>query len=153
MSENIWDKWDATINGEQIKRELEDLENQPKERKEVPKGRYEVRIKEIFLKESKSGKPMVTAYIRVISEGEYKGQTIFMNQCIDTHHGVHHCNEFLRSLKSDCPVAWTGKYGEYAAMLAEVVKDINDRGLEYQLNYTEEKGYDKYIIEQVFNND
>lgn len=153
MSENIWDKWDATGKGEQIKRELEELENAPKERKDVPKGRYEVRIKDIFLKESKSGKPMVTAYIRVISEGDYKGQTIFMHQLIDNQYGVHHCNEFLRSLKSDCPVAWTGKYSEYAAMLAEVVKDINQRGLEYQLNYTEENGYDKYIIEQVFNND
>lgn len=150
---NSFDKWDTEFNTEALAAEIEDLQNNKTERKEVTPGTYEVAITKLYLTETKTtGKPMVSCWFKVLA-GEFKGNLIFMNRVIDNKYAIHHCNEFLRSLKTSIPVKFTG-FNAYNLMLIDIKGEIDERKLEYQLNYEiDKKGYGQYTIENCFEND
>ena len=102
----MFEKWNKNMDVEGIRKDLTDIESNKKEYKEVPCDVYEVEITKLFLDESKnSGLPMMKVWFKVVSDGEYKNQLIFMNQMLMNKdgkmNGLHWANEFLRSLKSE----------------------------------------------------
>lgn len=127
--------------------------NETHERKEVPHGTYEVAIEKLELTTTKtSGKPMLSAWFRILSEGEYNNQMIFMNQVVSQGFQVHIANEFLKSIAvgDDAPDVTFESYSQYAQLIMDIAEYIDDRN-EYALAYGENaKGYDTFDITEVF---
>ncbi len=147
---NIWEKFDKAVDVEGLKKDAQEVAENKQNFKEVPDGKYEVKIEKMELKESKSGRPMVSIWMKILS-GEYKGQLIFYNQVIDMGFGLHNANEFLRSLDSGIDVKFES-FGQYNDLLMDIHEAI-DETLEYGLEYgTNSKGYNTYEITDVFEN-
>ena len=74
-----------------------------------------------------------------------------MNQLLDAAFKIHIANEFLRSLDTCVEVKFDGDFNHYAATIKNVYSDLTADGLEYQLNYYQnKKGFDEFKIEEVF---
>ena len=150
-----FEKFDAMVDLEGLKADIaaaSDGSNSG-ERKEVPHGTYEVAIEKLELTTTKtSGKPMVTCWFRVLSEGEYLGQMIFMNQVVSQGFQIHLANEFLKSIADapDAPKVTFESFSQYAQLIMDIAEYIDGR-FEYALHYGENtKGYDTFEIEEIF---
>ena len=96
-----------------------------REYKDVPHGKYEVRISKLELTEAKrSGNPMVTCWMQVVSDGDYKGKMIFMNQVVTQGFQIHLANDFLRSLESGIDVQFDD-FEQYADLLMDIAEEID----------------------------
>lgn len=142
-----YSKWDQMYNQDQIQKEI----NEAKERnfKEVPLGTYDVKVEKLELVSTKEkGLPMLSCWFS-ITNGEYKGQKIFMNQMLNTGLGIHLANEFLKSLDSGLEIEFIS-YSDYDELLLDVHEAI-DGQLEYSLEYGKTaKGYNTYKIKEIF---
>lgn len=121
--------------------------------KDVPHGSYEVAIDKLELTETKkTGKPMASCWMKIVSDGEFKGQRIFMNQVITQGFQIHIMNAFLRSLLpdgSDIDVEFTS-YAEYNDLLLDIAEYVDGK-FEYGLEYGENsKGFDIFQITDIF---
>ena len=145
---NIWDEFDKAIDTEALAEAVKNGgENQSY--KEVPTGTYEVSIEKMEPKKSKSGRPMVSIWFKIVSEGEYKGSMLFWNQVIDNQVGVGVLNDFLRSLGTGMEIEFKN-YKQYADLIMDLHEDIYGR-FEYALTYSvNNKGYSVYKIEEIF---
>lgn len=155
---NMFKKWNQQMDTEAIRNDLADIEANKKEYKEVPCDKYEVEITKLFLDASKnSGLPLLKVWFKIVA-GEYKGQMIFMNQCLVSNSGnmfgLHNANEFLKSLKTSLPVSFV-EWEAYATLLEDIKEELDQRKMTFQLNYGKAKKGDfkTYTIEQVFDNE
>lgn len=154
MSENLFDKFNGMFDMDGLKSDIADAASNNMERVEVPEGDYEVKVTKLELgatgENSKTpGMPMAKVWFKIISEGAYKGQMIFMNQMLTTGFGIHKMNEFLTSLQTDAEVSFEN-FTQYANLMAQVFGKIDGRG-EYQLSYGKNnKGYSTYTIVKRF---
>ena len=148
MNTSIFDKFDKMVDVEGLKQDAKDAAENKMEFKEVPEGRYEVKIDKMELTESKKGRPMLTVWMKIL-EGEYKGQLIFYNQVVDIGFGLHNANEFLRSLDSGLDVTFENfnQYGNLIMDIHEAIDGVLEYGLKYGKN---SKGYNTYEITDVF---
>lgn len=157
MANNKFAKWNKDMDVEGMRKDLSEINDNKKEYKEVPHDVYEVSITKLFLDESqKTGLPVLKAWFK-ITAGEYKSQIIFMYQTLVSKDGglfgLHVANNFLKSLKTDCPVAWVD-WVQYDELLEEIMNEIKSRKLTFQLNYAKGKkgDFSTYTIEDVFDN-
>lgn len=162
---NIFDKWDQSIDNEGLQNDVaEAAQNGSGNFEEVPHGTYEVAIKQMELKPSKKGDPMVSIWFKVVSDN-HKNGIIFFNQVVTQGFQIHIVNEMLRKLVSEAGRkgdkiveqldAWfTSKsekftYGGYKELILDVF-EITD-GFEYGLKYTKGKNdFSNYEITDVF---
>ena len=148
--DNIFDKFNQAYGGQELAKEVDEITKNGGSGENVPYGRYEVRIEKLELIESKSKKPMLTVWFKVIA-GTQKDRIIFMNQLLDAAFKIHIANEFLKSLDTSVEVKFDGDFNHYAATIKNVYSDLTVDGLEYQLNYYQnKKGFDEFKIEEVF---
>lgn len=142
-------KFDKQVDLEGLKQDIMDAEeNGGGDFKEVPHGKYEVAITKLELTESKKGDPMVSVWFKV-TNGEYKGSLIFMNQVITQGFQIHIADEFLRSLETTVDVQFES-YSQYAEMLANIFEEIEDK-VEFVLDYGEnKKGFNTFEIIDSF---
>lgn len=142
-------KFDKQVDLEGLKQDIMDAEeNGGGDFKEVPHGKYEVAITKLELTESKKGDPMVRVWFKV-TNGEYKGSLIFMNQIITQGFQIHIADEFLRSLETAVDVQFES-YSQYAEMLADIFEEIEDK-VEFVLDYDEnKKGFNTFEIIDSF---
>ncbi len=149
MANNIWDQFDKAVDTAALADEVKNSANGGSYR-DVPEGKYEVSIDKLELTASKSGKPMVSVWFKVLS-GEYKGSRMFMNQVVEQAFQIHSMNEFLRSLDSGKDVEFVS-YRQYGNLLMDIMEAIDgylDYGIRY---YTNKKGYPVYEVEEVLEN-
>ena len=150
-----FEKFDEMVDLDGLKADIAAASNggSGAERKDVPHGTYEVEIEKLELTTTKtSGKPMITCWFRVLSEGEYLGQMIFMNQVVSQGFQIHLVNEFLRSIADapDAPTITFESYSQYAQLIMDVAEYIDGK-FEYALHYGQTpKGYDTFEIEEIF---
>jgi len=154
MSKDLFSKWDEAIDTEGLAKDVaEAAENGGGTFKEVPHDTYEVAIDKMELKASKAGDPMVSIWFKIVSEGEYKGSLIFMNQVITKGFQIHIVDELLRTLTSECenaPVIEFKNYKQYNELLMDVAEAIDGK-FEYALKYDEnKKGFNTFEIKEVF---
>ncbi len=149
MANNIWDEFDNALDVEGMQKDIKDAQENTFERKEVPVGQYEVAINKLELTTSKNNDPMFCAWMKILSEGEYKGQMLFMNQVITLGFQIHNVNEFLRSLDTGINIEFV-KYSQYAKLIEEVKDAIDKAKLEYGIEYGENKGFKTFRITDVF---
>ena len=131
---------------------MEDIENAAKDGgngdfKEVPLGDYEVSIDKLELGVSKKGSPMLICWFKILN-GEYKNSRLFMNQVMTSGNGIHHANEFLRSLDSGIDIKFMS-FKQYEQLVMDVAEEIGN--LEYAVKYGEtNKGFKTFEITDVF---
>lgn len=150
---NIFEKFNKSVDLDNLKKDIKDAEENGGNYKEVPHGYYEVSIDKLELKETKEAKsPMVTIWFNVVT-GDYKGSKIFMNQVITLGFQIHIVNELLRKLVEQCddaPVIEFVDYLQYAELLMDVSECIQEN-FEYALKYSKNKsGFDTFEITDVF---
>ena len=162
---DIFSKWDEAIDNEGLQNDVaEASKNNTGSFEEVPHGNYEVAIKQMELKASKKGDPMVSVWFKVV-EGPHKNGIIFFNQVVTQGFQIHIVNELLRKMVSEAGDkgadiitqldAWfTSKtqrftYSGYSNLILDVF-EISD-GFEYGLKYTKGKNdFSNYEITEVF---
>lgn len=155
MEKNIFAQWDNAVDVEGLQKDIQAAaENGGGNFKEVPHGKYEVSIEKMELKATKEkNNPMVSVWMKIVSEGEYEGSMIFMNQVITQGFQIHIVNEFLRSLIQKCTNAPAVEFKSYA-QYAELLMDIHEliaESFEYGLKYGQtKKGFDTFEITDVF---
>ena len=148
MSMDVWAKFDQVVDTEGLKKDVKEVAENKIDYKEVPEGRYEVKIEKMELRQSKTGRPMVTFWFKIL-QGEYNNQYIFWNQVVDMGFGLHKVNEFLRSLDSGLEVQFEN-FTQYGNLLMDIHEAIDGK-LEYGLKYSKNsKGYDEFEITDVF---
>ena len=147
---SIWEKWDQKIDTAGLKDDVKKAAENKPEFKEVPKGKYEVKITKLELKASKKADdPMLACWMKVIT-GKYKSQHIFYYQMLTTGFGIHVANDFLRSLESGVEIDFDN-FKQYNDMLMDIMEAIEAEKLEYVLDYGEnDKGFKTFKIEDVF---
>jgi hypothetical protein len=155
MGETMFDKFNAMVDVEGLKKDVAEAATSTGEFVEVPKGDYEVKVVKIELGEtgerSKTpGMPMAKVWFEVVA-GDYKGQKIFMNQMLTSGFGIHKFNEFMTSLESGIPVVFEN-FEQYADLMKQVFNEIDGKG-EYQLAYAanpKNANFSEYNIVQRF---
>lgn len=148
-------KFDKMVDIDGLKKDIAEAEGNGggADFKDVPHGRYEVAVDKLELTETKkTGKPMASCWMKIVSDGEFKGQRIFMNQVITQGFQIHIMNAFLRSLLpegSGIDVEFTS-YAGYNDLLLDIAEYIGGKfeyGLEYGVN---NKGFDTFLITDIF---
>ena len=154
-NKNIFAQWDNAVDMEGLQKDIQEAkENGGGNFKEVPHGKYEVSIEKMELKATKEKqKPMVSIWMKIVGDSEFKNSLIFMNQVITEGFQIHIVNEFLRSLVQDCadaPVVEFKSYSQYANLLMDIHELIAD-SFEYGVDYGQtKKGFDTFEITDVF---
>lgn len=152
-----WSKFDKNVDIEALEADVKEVEeNGGGNFEPIPDGQYEVEVEVMELVTSKAGDPMLKIWFKVL-EGEYEGQRIFYNKVMQPQNDrafglqVHQNNEMLRALW-DCKkddVKFTG-FEDYADLVLDIHEDIEGK-FEYLLKKeTDDKGYDQFEIEEVF---
>lgn len=140
---SIFEKFDKQIDTKGLKEDIKSASTN--DFVDVPTGDYEVKVAKAELKESKSGKPMLSVWFKILS-GEFKGQTIFMNQVVMSGFQFHIANDFIRSLDFDIDFENYVQYAEAIEEFAEAVQDV-----EFALEYGENsKGFSTYKVTEIF---
>lgn len=153
-NKNLFSQWDKAFGGDDIQKRIDDAAKGNGDFKEVDHGKYEVSVQKLELTATKEKKnPMVSVWFKIVSDCEFKGSLIFMNQVITEPFQIHIVNEFLRDLLKECasaPVVEFKTYAQYADLLMDVHELIADN-FEYALDYGKnKKGFDTYKITEVY---
>ena len=150
---NVIDELKAVVNEEELKKEIAEAEKRSKEAQDpVPHDTYDVKIEKMEVTKTKKEppRPMLSVQFKVLS-GKHKNRLIFMNQMLNSGYGVVIANGFLRSLDSDIENKDI-RYDDivqYNDLVLDIMENI-DGNLEYELEYTEKKGYDNFKIKEVY---
>ena len=150
---DIFAKWDEAIDTEGLQKDVaEAAQNGSGNYEEVPHGTYEVAIKQMELKASKKGDPMVSIWFKVV-DGPHKNGIIFFNHVITQGFQIHIVNELLRKMVSEAgrkaPEIEFKSYKQYNDLILDVF-EITD-SFEYGLKYTKGKNdFSNYEITDVF---
>lgn len=143
-------KYDKMVDLEGLQADVKEAMENGGEFKDAPHGTYEVQIEKLELGMSKSDKPMIKIWYKIL-EGEYKNNKIFHNQLVDTGQKIHIAKQLLDSFSEDEKPIEFETYQQYAEDIDELKKYIDDNKLEYSLEYSKNKnGYDTYRILEVF---
>ena len=149
---SIFDKWDKKVDSKALSEDIKNVEKNGGlgEFAEVPTGRYEIRIEDMELKESKSGHPMFVCKMRILA-GEFENKLLFYNQVITKGFQIALVNKFLRSLETGIDIDSFIGYREYNNLIMDIHEAIDDAGLEYMIEYSKnKKDYPIYTIKEVF---
>lgn len=142
-----WEEFDKQVDLDGLK---EDIENGTSgDYKEVPHGNYEVAITKLELTTSKKDDPMVSIWFKIVSDCDYKGSLIFMNQVVTKGFQLHIVKDFLKSLETGIDIDFKS-YAQFANLLLDVFEAVNGN-FEYGLKYGKtEKGFNTFEITDVF---
>lgn len=142
-------KFDKMMDLDGLKKDVAEAEENGGngEYKEVPHGTYEVSIDKMELTESKSHKPMVSIWFKILA-GEFKNSRLFFNQVIEQGLQISIVKKFLKSLDTDLEIDFES-YSQFAQLLMDVNEAIDGK-LEYEVKYEDNKGFAKYTITDVF---
>lgn len=121
---------------------------------EVTHGSYEVKVEKLEGKVSKSGKPMLSIWFKIIAGDKFKGSIIFYNQVLTTGFGIHLANEMMKKLtRNELDEIEFKDFSQYEELMETVFEYIQNRKYEYALKYSaNEKNpkFNNYEIMEVF---
>ena len=145
-----WDKFDKSIDVKILAAEvMEAAKGNRTNSKTVPHDDYEVEIVKLEATESKNGDPMVTIWFR-ITEGEYRGYHLFMNQVITQAFQIHIVNDLLKKIVEGNLDIEFKNYIQYENLLMDIFERISgDVG--FILSYSEnDRGFSTFDIKDAF---
>ena len=143
-------KYDKMVDLDGLKTDVKEAMENGGDFKEVPHDTYEVQVEKLELGMSKSEKPMIKIWYKIL-DGDYKNSKIFHNQLVDTGQKIHIAKQLLDSFsEGDRPIEFE-TYQQYAEDIEHLKDYIDKYKLEYSLEYSKNKnGYDTYRILEVF---
>lgn len=145
---DIFAKWDNEIDVEGLKKEIDDIQNSNVDFEQAEHGTYEIKIGAMQVKSSKSGKPMLSVWFKVVEPG-FTHLSFNMNQVLLHKYSIKNAMDFLRSLKSNQDIEFIN-YSQFAKLVEDVFNDINGK-LEYVVVYGQNNaGFDTFEVTDVF---
>lgn len=147
-----WDNFDKKVDLAGLTKDVAEAEKNggTGERREVSKGRYEVRFKSIEMKSTKDGRPMLSADA-VILEGEFKKFHLFMNRVLygtkNDANMISSAVGWLKSLGTDVEIEFKG-YNDFANVIMDVAEAVDGK-LEYVVEYNPD-AFNSISIKDVF---
>lgn len=156
---SIFDKYAARINQDELaasQREITSNATTQGQRAEVPVGKYEVKVEKLECKRSKSsGNPMVSIWFRILT-GKFEKSVIFYNGVFHEDWMRHRVVKMLASLLDDPAheaeinlILKSGNLDEINDFCMDVHEEIDGK-FEYLLDYGQNKGYQTYTIQEVY---
>lgn len=141
-----WTKFDKKVDLDALKDDVKAAEeNGGGDFPEIPDGKYEVKVKNMELGQSKKGDPMIKIQFQIL-DGEYKGQLIFYNGVMQPANEnafgfqVHRNNEMLRALwDADHDEVEFKGFADYADLVLDIAEEIIEDGWNYVLEQTANK--------------
>lgn len=154
---SIFEKYASKINQEELAKSQQEIQDNANggQREDVPVGKYEVKVDKLECKKSKAGNMMVSIWFRIL-KGKFEKSVIFYNGVFHEDWMRHRVAKILSDILDD---------GDRTAEINLILKssnmeDINnfcmdihesiDGRLEYLLDYGQNKGYQTYKIEEVY---
>lgn len=143
-----WSKFDSNADElAAIKKDIESAATGTGTGREIPAGDYECTITKCELRLSKSGRPMVSIWMKVVA-GAYEKQMIFYNQIVEKGFQIHLVKEFFKPFELAHPVTFDN-YTQFEQALAIAQEEV--KGVEFALTYSvNEKGFSSYVVTQIF---
>jgi hypothetical protein len=149
MNKNIWAELDKEIDLDGLKEDVKaSSDGGGGDFKEVEHGTYEVSVEKLYLGKSKKGDPMMTVWFNILA-GPFKGSKIFYNQVLTGGFQIHLASTLLRGFETAVEVSFEG-YAHFAEVIEKVKAAIESDGLEFSLEYGEDKGWNTFKITEVF---
>ena len=141
-----WAKFDKKVDLDALRDDVKDAEeNGFGDFPTIPDDKYEVKVKNMELGQSKKGDPMLKIQFEIL-EGEFKGNLIFYNGVMQPANEnafgfqVHNNNEMLRALwdaDSD-EVSFEG-FSDYNDLVLDIAEEIIEDEWEYVLEQSRAK--------------
>ena len=118
---------------------------------EIEEGVYHGKFEKLEVKETKDGRPMLSAMFR-ITEGEHKKSCLFMNRVLfgtkNDANMIASAEGWLETLEpSEDIVVVFEDYDQFADLVLDIAEDIAE--LEYDVEY-DRKEFDPIHIEEVY---
>lgn len=154
---SIFEKYTQNVDAAEIAASQEEINSNAGsgDYKEVPVGKYEVKVEKLECKMSKSNNPMVSIWFRILT-GDYENSLIFYNGVFYEDWMRHRVVKMLSDLMDDP----THEAEINLILKSNTVNEINDFCMdihemidgkyEYLLDYDMKKGYNTYNIEEVY---
>lgn len=150
-------KFDEQIDTKKLKHDIEEAQkNGGGDYKEVPGGTYTGKFDKLEIRETKDGRPMLSAQFR-ITDGEYKNSCLFMNRVLfgtkNDANMIASAVGWLESLEAEdedgnrIPCAFES-YSQFNQVVMDVYENINGI-LEYEVAYDPE-AFNSIGIEDIF---
>ena len=144
-------KFDATINQEELTKQLEEAKNNPQQSdKEVPAGNYTVKVEKMEVGATKDGRPMFKVQCRIL-EGEFKKWCLFMNRVIygtkNDANMIQSVIGWLQKLEPSVTVEFKN-YSQFADLILDIFEEVAD-AVELEVNYDPD-AFNSISIEEVF---
>ena len=123
----IFDKFNKSVNKEEVRKQVSEAAQNSAERKELPAGKYIGEIDKLELAATKDGRPMLKVQFR-IKEGEYKKQCLFMNRvCAGTKNDMNmiaSVEGWVNKLEPEKPLEFDGNYNNFAEDIMDIAEEI-----------------------------
>lgn len=147
-------KFDEQIDLNQLKKDAEEIKKNggTGDYPEIDEGTYRCKIEKLEVKETKDGRPMLSAMFR-ITEGDHKKSCLFMNRVLfgtknDANMIASACGwlESLEPSEEIGPVVFNG-YSDFANLVLDIAEDVAE--LEYDVYYDPD-AFNNISITDVF---
>lgn len=147
---SIFDKFKNGIDQNAINEAITEAKENGGGFKEVPEGTYEVEVEKIELKQTRKGDDMVSIWFTIL-DGEFKGSKLFKNQVIKENWQLGQAFDFIFALGTGIePTKKIKDNDDFQDYLDEVLDEINDQGLEYEVKYTiNNKGFSDIQVAEI----
>lgn len=147
---SIFDKFKNGIDQNAINEAITEAKENGGGFKEVPEGTYEVEVEKIELKQTRKGDDMVSIWFTIL-DGEFKGSKLFKNQVIKENWQLGQAFDFIFALGTGIePTKKIKNNDDFQDYLDEVLDEINDQGLEYEVKYTiNNKGFSDIQVAEI----
>lgn len=154
---SIFDKYTSKIDAAELEASQKEIQSNAGggDYPEVPLGTYEVEVNKLECKLSKTNKPMVSIWFKIL-EGSFENSLIFYNGVFTEDWMRHRVVKMLSSLLNDNTheaainlILKSGKVDEINNFCMDVHEAIDGK-FEYLLDYGQSKGYNTYTIKEVY---
>lgn len=154
---SIFEKYASKINTEELAASQKEISENATggDYKEVPLGTYEVEVNKLECKISKTNKPMVSIWFKIL-EGDFENSMIFYNAIFTEDWMRHRVVKMLSSILNDSTheaeinlILKSGNVNEINNFCMDIHEEIDGK-FEYLLDYDERKGYNTYTVKEVF---
>lgn len=143
-------KWDSQVTADTAKA-IEEAKNNPQQStKELPAGKYTVKIEKMEVGTTKDGRPMFKVQCRVL-EGEFKKWCLFMNRVIagtkNDANMIASVIGWLEKLESETKPEFKN-YSQFADCVLDIFEDVAD-AIELDVEYDPD-AFNSISIVEVF---
>lgn len=146
-------KFDQQVDTKKLAQEAEEIKKNggTGDFPEVEKGNYICKVEKLEVRETKDGRPMLSAMFRIV-EGKYKKQCLFFNRVLygtqNDANMIAGALTWLDSLQPDIDQIITFEsYSKFSELVMDIAEDVST--LMYEVAY-DPKAFNSISIEDVF---